>query len=225
VVGGYLDRYLSRTDVSGGTRFVDKLTSLNVGYRGVWSAPLGVQSLSVAVTRGLMLGGSETIDTQTGRNGDPEFTKLQLSYAGKRVLAERWEAALSVDGQYAADWLPASERYSVGGSPFGSAYDPSEISGDHAVAGRIELDRRNGRVGAGWWINPFVAYDIGTVWRIPPASQPERESAASFSLGARAGTSSLSLSLEVAKPLTRSVASQGEHGKDPRVFASGGWKF
>ena len=39
----------------------------------------------------------------------------------------------------------------------------------------------------------------------------------------RAALRTLSLSLELAKPLTRTVVSRGD--KDPRLFASAGWQF
>jgi hemolysin activation/secretion protein len=224
-VSGYVDRYHSRTDVLGTRRLEDRLTTVNAAYRRLWGGLRSVQSLSASLTRGLSLGGSETTDAVLGEGvGEPEFTKLQLSYVGRYVLSDAWETSVSLDGQYAADELPSSERYSVGGSSFGSAYDPSEISGDHGLAGRIELRRANWRLADAWWLVPFAAYDVGAVWPAHGAVAA-RASAASLTLGVRATAQRLSLSLEIARPLTRPVASRGDDGKEPRVFASAGWWF
>lgn len=221
-VGVSLDRYHSKTDVQDAKRLEDRLTSMNVNYRQAWTGDGRVQAVNLALMQGLALGEVETMDTQGEGIGKPTFTKTKANYAFRR-RDERWELSILLDGQYAADELPSSERYSIGGSPFGSAYDPSEITGDHGLAGRIELSR-NWRMRDFWRASPYVAYDLGAVWRISDL-QEERASAASLSVGIRTAGRGLSLSIELAKPLTRSVASQGDDGKDARLFASAGRRF
>lgn len=226
-IGGYLETYQSRTDVQAVRRLEDELHKLKLDYRQAWAAGRGpVRSLLVSVTRGLPVGDSRVVDTQTGDGvGRPDFTSLRLRYVDRRLMGGRWEFTASFEGQYAAHELPSSERYSVGGGRFGSAYDPSEITGDHGAAGRLELAHRDRRSVDGWRLRWYGAYDIGAVWERVKAAGQGRVSAASLSLGVRAAATNYQASLELAKPLTRAVASQGVDGEDVRAFASIGCRF
>lgn len=226
-IGGYLETYQSRTDVQSVRRLEDELHKLRMHYRQAWAIGKGlVRSLLVSVTRGLPVADSRVVDTQTGDGvGRPDFTSLGLKYVNRRRVGERWEVTASFEGQYAAHELPSSERYSIGGGRFGSAYDPSEITGDHGAAGRLELAHRDRRSVDGWRLRWYGAYDIGAVWDRVETTGQGRVSVASLSLGVRVAATNYWASLELAKPLTRAVASQGVDGEDVRAFASTGYRF
>jgi len=221
-VGTDIHRYYSSTRLAGTKRLEDKLTSLSVNYRQVMLDSRGdTHFLSAAFTFGLPLGGNKVIDTQSSAGvGDPEFSKINISYSGNYPLKRRWDLAILLDGQLAYDALPSSERYSIGGPRFGSAYDPSEIIGDHGLASRFEISRRDMLTVQNWHITPYAFYDIATVWQYEQEAKDARETAASAGLGLHTIASYIAASIEFAKPLTRSVASEGEDGKDVRVFGN-----
>lgn len=225
-LGVHLERYRSRTDVLGARRLEDRLHVLNLAYKR--TSVLGtsrLRSVAVSVSQGLDIGDDRLIDTQAGRGaGRPDFTRVHVNY-GWRALSGTWELTALADGQYAATELPSAERYTIGGGPFGSAYDPSEISGDHGLAGRLELARRLRPAMPSWRLTPYASYELGAVWNITHPSRPARLSAASLAAGLRAGGHRSSLSLELAQPLTRPVASQRPDGKSLRAFATFSLRF
>lgn len=215
-IGGRFERYRSRTAVLGAPRLEDILRTVTLDYDQSWFGPAAARSLTLSITRGLDIGGAGIVDTVRGAGtGATNFTRSQIEYRERRILREHWEIGFSMSGQYAGDDLPSSERYSVGGGRFGSAYDPSEITGDHGLAGRVEIGRRHALAGAGWHVSPFVAWDIGAVWNIAP-ERVARASIASLSAGARAALGPVAATLEIADPLTRPVAAEGEDGA--RIF-------
>jgi hemolysin activation/secretion protein len=105
----------------------------------------------------------------------------------------------------------------LGGEYIGRAYDPSEIAGDDAIGGKLELQ----------WTSPmgqdflnqhqfFAYYDYGHTWL--RASTDDFE-LASVGVGARMLIKGgYFASLELAAPLTRSVDTLGDKGKEPRLF-------
>lgn len=222
-ISGYVGGYRSRTDVLGERRLEDRLMTVNLEYRGVRASGVDrVYALTLSITQGLAAGGSRIVDTQRGQGvGEPEFTSVDFNASHRQGLNRYWEISAALAGQYASRVLPASERYSIGGAQVGRAYDPSEITGDHGIAGRIEITRRNIRLRNAVWLSPYGFYDLGAVWRIRGGQHfNERASAASAGFGLRAVGSKLSATLELAQPLTRVVASEDSDRKRPRIFAS-----
>lgn len=225
-LGAQIDAYRSRTDVLGERRLEDRLTTVQLNYRAVHAGGTGrVRALALSLTQGLAVGGSRVVDTQGTAVGEPEFTRANFNLTLRRDLREHWELGGALDGQYATRPLPSSERYSVGGAQFGRAYDPSEISGDHGLAARVELARKNVRAGDLARLSPYGFYDLGAVWGIGERRFERRISIASAGLGVRAAGARLSATLEVAQPLTRAVASEDSEDKRPRVFATASWRF
>jgi hemolysin activation/secretion protein len=227
-LGAYLSHYHSRTDIAGAKRLEDRLTTANVSYRQVWLATKGATySLTAALTRGLSWNDSAVIDTQLGAGvGSPEFTKLNLGGGARLPLDTDWDLTGALDGQYARDPLPSSERYSVGGAQYGRAYDPSEITGDHGLAGRLELDHHKGAILGNWRFAPYIFYDLGAVWqREHVTGESARTSVASAGTGLRIAVSTFATGIELAKPLTRPVASEEPDGHDTRVFGSLSYRF
>ena len=122
--------------------------------------------------------------------------------------------------QYAAVRLLSPEEFAIGGAFIGRGYDPSEISGDHGMAGIMEL--QYGQPVTLPVLNDiqiYGFYDLGVVYQVENSTKASVSSAGG---GIRANfTNWLSGYIEVAKPLTRRVGTQitGD-GKDPRVFFS-----
>jgi hemolysin activation/secretion protein len=222
-----LSSYRSRTDLFGVKRLEDELHSLKLSYRYVHQPEENsTHVVSAALVQGLDVAGSKVVDVQNGSGiGQADFSKLTLDYEYLHVFRRRWEALVQIDGQYAADALPSSERYSLGGAGFGRAYDPSEITGDHGLAGRLELDYLYANGAGTRQLSPYVFYDLGKVWQVEPEVTGEEASLASAGLGARLAAAGVSAYLEAARPLTRPVASQGADGKDLRVFAGLSYEF
>jgi len=120
--------------------------------------------------------------------------------------------------------LVAFEQFGLGGARFGRGYDPSEIAGDNGIAGLVELrwsanaPPQRLTLGRPLTVQPYLFYDAGmvTAARSAVASQ----SLASAGLGLRLWLGdALAAGIELAKPLTRSVAAEvlaGESGNDPR---------
>lgn len=218
-VRGHLERYQSSTHAFGERRLRDRLHMLGLSYRLAWVTDGGqVQAVTASIGQGL--GG----DSEPAGAGRTDFTRFRADYVWRRQWLGEWDVNVSAEAQYAMNALPSVERYTVGGGPFGSAYDPSEISGDHGLAGRIELSQRARAMGGGWRYSPYGGYELGAVWNIEHAARAARLSAASLFAGARAGVGRLSLTLELAHPLTRPVASQ-DGDREPRIFASLGYRF
>ena len=124
------------------------------------------------------------------------------------------------------DSLLSSEQFGLGGLVYGRSYDPSEITGDHGLAGKAEVQwNAIDRVSFLSNIQFYGFYEGGAVWlERPLPGENKRESLTSAGLGVRLATwDSVAASIELSKPLTRTVAAEGD--KDPRVFFSVGTSF
>ena len=226
-LGAYIDRYYSRTALAGVPRLDDVLTVVTINFLQVGAYTGGaLHSVGASVTQGLAVGDSRVVDFQLGNGvGVPDFTKVNASYGGTFPVGGYWSISVLLDGQYAGSSVPSSERYSIGGAQLGRAYDPSEITGDHGLAGLVELQRRDVlRVRHSHW-SLFGFYDLGAVWQIEHETVPARASLASAGVGARLIGPGLTVSIELAQPLTRRVASEGSDGHNPRAFGSLAYRF
>ena len=91
-----------------------------------------------------------------------------------------------MNAQYAWTDLLSSELYSYGGEQFGRGYDPSELVGDHGMAGKMELrftDTLPIRFPFSYTAYGF--YDIGIVYQRMSGAYNHSDSAASAGLGLR----------------------------------------
>jgi hemolysin activation/secretion protein len=112
----------------------------------------------------------------------------------------------SASGQWASGVLYSSEQFGYGGQAFGRAYDASEITGDRGVAGGLELRYDGLRDLQSVTPQPYVFYDVGSVWN-KGAGQPILQSGASAGLGLRFTTAwQQSGNIGMAWPLTRPVS-------------------
>lgn len=203
--------------------FDDRLRSLRVRARTFFTDGLQGENLFVVTgSRGLKIFGAseEFSDTASRRGGKPNYTKVDAHYTRWQNLPDRWSAEFGLRGQHAADGLLSAEEFRIGGSKYGRAYDPSELSGEQGMAGYVEFkyDLEHS--------NPLMRhtrligfYDLGKVWNPDPVTGTFSGSIASLGAGAEITLPHDVIALvEVAKPLTRAVFEEGQDGNDLRVF-------
>lgn len=189
----------------------------------------GYNTATFTVSQGLpWLGASAQDSSYLSRtNAAPDFQKEEFSLARLQGITSDWSVYASAAGQHASGPLYSSEEFGYGGTAFGRAYDTSEITGDHGIAGSLELRY------AGWnaWekatFQPYTFYDIGEVWN-EAAGQPKRESGASAGFGVRFTTFwGENGNLGLAWPLTRDISAPiyGESRQGPRFLLQIGQAF
>jgi hemolysin activation/secretion protein len=221
---GTFSYFDGRTDFEDVELSEDRIRALRVGL--AWDAIdawRGVNLADVELSQGLKgLGASPYGSPLASRaGGRPDFTKATLYAARLQSLAPRWSVLAAVNAQYAFNELLSPEEFAYGGEQFGRAYDFAELLGDSGVAFKIDLrytDRTDFALARE--VMPYAFYGIGVVWqRNPQPGQDARSSAANVGAGVRiTGERGFSGYLEVAKPLTRIVAEEGN--KNARVFVA-----
>ena len=215
----------SRTDLRSSLLTEDRLRVVRAGASADFTDGFaGVNLFGLEVSQGLdILHATNSGDLNRTRfSGREDFTKITGNAMRIQSITQRTRAVFAMNGQYALSQLFSSEEFGYGGVPFGHAYDPSQLTGDHGVSARAE----------GQYTTPYqndflrsselyAFYDIGSVWHIENNARPWKESAASLGGGARFTLSDkLTGYVEVAKPLTTSVPARGTEGKSPRFFFS-----
>lgn len=215
----------SRTDLRSSLLTEDRLRVVRAGASADFTDRFaGVNLFGLEASQGLdILHATNSGDLNRTRfSGREDFTKFTGNAMRIQSITERTRAVFAMNGQYALSQLFSSEEFGYGGVPFGHAYDPSQLTGDHGVSARAE----------GQYTTPYqndflrsselyAFYDIGSVWHIENNARPWKESAASLGGGARFTLSDkLTGYVEVAKPLTTSVPARGTEGKSPRFFFS-----
>ncbi|MBU6474897.1 MAG: ShlB/FhaC/HecB family hemolysin secretion/activation protein [Alphaproteobacteria bacterium] len=223
----YLDSTYTENLVSFTT--ADRLSVLRLG--ATWQSAdrfSGLSTLTAQASRGLGLFNPTTPGTpnMSRVDGRSDFTKVTAQASRLQRVTDKVQLYAAVSGQKSADILLASEEFGIGGAAFGSAYDPSEITGEDGVAGRIELrySAAAGKPGMKT-CQPYIFYDIGKVWDPDSTAASDRiASLADAGAGVRATfTDTLSGSFEAALPLTRTVAAT--HNRHARAFFSLAAKF
>lgn len=187
----------------------------------------GSNFFSFEVSQGLgILNASDPNDPFLSRaDGEGVFTKFKINIIRVQKIFGPVSLRLAAQGQGALAPLFSSEEILLGGGQFGRAYDFGEVSGDDGAAGSIELSYH--RDSEATILNDYEVYgfyDAGAVWNRNSVSGQRRISLASAGGGIRLGLlHGIQASIEAAKPLTRSVSSEGDH--DWRVFFSLGAQF
>ena len=215
--GGY--EYVRSAQEALDDDFVDRMHVVRLGSDLTFEDSLGGPStVAIEVRKGLdIFNASERGDDNLSRtDGRSDFTKITADLSRTQHLFGNFTLQLDVTGQLAADVLLSNEEFSIGGSQFGRAYDSSELSGVHGVAGVVEL--QYGIKTPLPFFKSFTLYgfyDAGTVWDDDGESTPLTSAGGGVRLNPIDG---LIGSLEVAKPLNRNVAEEGN--QDARVFFS-----
>lgn len=204
----------------------DKITSLRLGGRYEFMDSLftaGINSISAELSEGLdLLGSSNPDDPNKSRaNGDPTYTKLNIEAQRLQRIVPKLNLLMAARGQWADGPLLSSEEFGVGGIGIGRGYDPSEVVGDHGLAGKLELQ----------WNQPYEVqyledyqlfgfYDVGRVWNDNATTSSEQaDSIASAGVGARVDfMNDFKGGIALAFPLTRIVETRGTH--QPRLYVN-----
>ncbi|MEA2848905.1 MAG: hypothetical protein QOG78_4186 [Rhodospirillaceae bacterium] len=185
---------------------------------------VAVNLIAVELSQGLGVFGATGPNTSNVSRPDmsSNFTKATFDVSRNQSLSEKFTLLVAARGQYAVDILPASEEFGFGGPYFGRGYDPSEIIGDHGLAGKVELQYTE-RDCVKDWIKACQFYgflDTGWVWnRAPLAGQPASQNGVSVGGGVRLNlTDYLSGYVELDIPLV--VVDSPQRSSGPRVFFS-----
>tara|TARA_R110002110_G_scaffold413827_1_gene642008 strand:- start:11251 stop:12903 length:1653 start_codon:yes stop_codon:yes gene_type:complete len=210
--------------------FKDHVRSVNVGVQAnALDSYGGYSTLSLTYTRGLDVFGASTMsDPNRSRiNADGKFDRLGFELSHLHPLISKVSLLLSGTGQTSfGDSLLSSEQFGLGGTFYGRGYDPWEITGDRGLAGKAELrwDAID-QIGVVSRVQFYSFYEGGAVWlEAPLPGENKRESLTSAGFGTRLAVwDATNISLELAKPLTRDVAAEGD--RDARLYFSIGTSF
>ncbi len=224
-----LDGRNSNSDIAGNTALTrDRVRAarLSIAYDTAdnW---YGSNDLRLTLSQGIgLFGASEDNDLNLSRaQADAEFTTFAWDYVRQQYITDSFMVVGQLSGQIASAPLFSSEEFGYGGQRFGRAYDPSEIIGDHGVAGGLELRY----LGLDNWQNvqftPYGYYDIGRVWNKDTGGR--NMSASSAGIGMQAiHESNLYGNIGLAFPLTKEVSTPiSGHNKNPRFLAQLGYQF
>ena len=178
----------------------------------------GVTNWQVSATRGLSgLGATEDGDPNKSRaTGTAEGTRFNVELTFLQPIAPGLYLQVAAAAQVSEDSLLASEEFGLGGASFARAFDPSEVTGDEGVAGKVEmfynLQQSFGS------IEPYAFYEAGEVRQNAPLPGEDlSQSLQSAGFGVRIGFDDrFAATVEYAKPLNRDVAAEGD--RDARVF-------
>jgi hemolysin activation/secretion protein len=181
----------------------------------------------VTISQGVdILGARDTGSHNLSRaEGKSDFTKIDGNLSRLQALNQDWQVSLSAKGQYAWSPLLSAEEFGFGGQKFGRAYNASEITGDHGLAGSIEVLYSSLPTIEDFYLQPFVFYDIGKVWNLDAGGL--NPTAASAGVGVKAQhTSGVSVTFTIAQPLTRPIANPSfNNGKSTQFLFQIGMGF
>jgi hemolysin activation/secretion protein len=186
----------------------------------------GYSTASIGITRGLpMLGATKAGDPVKSRVGaSGEFTRGNFELTHLQPLADRFSVMLGATGQTSfGDPLLASEQFSLGADSYDRAFDPSEVTGDSALAGRIEprFDVAD-HLALLSNVQLYGFFEGGQIWQAQAvAGSPSSQTLGSAGAGFRFLVGDhVNADLEWAKPLDRNV--QGSANQNSRFFFSVG---
>lgn len=194
-----LDQRSSNVFQLGANTGKDRLVTLRLGasydQADTWN---GVNQFSVTASQGL-----DVLDARIGSraNAITDYAKMEFLAQRKQALGARWEANVRLTGQFAKNSLPAPEQFGLGGENTVRGYEPSEWTGDRAMAVSLELAYNPSPTwdGTMQWYGYF---DRGSIWRIQAANETGKHTIGSYGLGVRLSFPyELSLDIEAAKPL------------------------
>lgn len=191
--------------------YKDKIGSVRL--RGIYNyldSYSGINTLTLVVAQGIPGVGNNTDDPNSSRiGGHSDYTKFNFYASRLQALPKSFSALLAVTGQYAFDPLLSVEEFGFGGRGFGRGYDPSELTGDSGLAGKLEFrwtKYPNHKVLQ--QIQLFTFCDTGIVWNYDAkeSGQFARQDATSMGVGMSIDfLRYIKAELEVDKPLTYAV--------------------
>ena len=127
----------------------------------------GNNYLTLNYRQGLdILGASHRDDDFLSRDdASGKFSALNFWFTRYQTLSDAWSLKFASAGQWASGPLFTSQQFYLGGVAFGRGYGSAEISGDHGIAGSLELrfdQKLNWRYLSGYQLYSFV--DSGAAW-------------------------------------------------------------
>lgn len=152
-------------------------------------------------------------------DGSGSFTKLEAEGGVTQALPADLSVRLAGRGQVADRALLTGQQFQLGGARFGRAYGYGEVSGEHGLAGLLEV-RRTGRLDllglGGYQLYGFA--DVGSVWDRTATGGYDRESLASAGAGVRLWSPGYGFyaDAQLAQPLTRDPDATDDDA--PRFF-------
>lgn len=175
----------SFTEFGGSPLFKDDLRSLraHILYNFLQNSN-NFNTAALNFSQGLKI--LDAIGSPPSRSGEQiAFSKLDLYLSNMhRFSNQKFSSTLAIKAQYAFNILPSSETFGYGGIPFGYGYDPSEFTGDHGIAARVEVQYTSYILKRLQAISEFFAFiDCGYIWDINKSVQPTSQSGASTGLG------------------------------------------
>lgn len=223
------------TDVFSTRQTTDKIANFFArGTYDVADAWDGVNVVSVTATRG----GVPWFDLtdRDAASSRPDARRTYQKYTAEMLrqqqIANGFGVTLGMTGQWSSDRMLSSEEFSAGGRSYGRGYDSGEITGDQAVAAKLELTFDD--MPDTWFMQRYqlyAFYDFAATWNLDESDNgsghtgtgTERNTLASTGLGVRARIQPwLSLDTEIARPLTRvpgtRLTEREEERKGPMLF-------
>lgn len=183
--------------------------------------------IDVEVSQGLNIFGAseEGRANLTRAAGDPQFTKINGEIQRLQRLTDTFNLFLAGRGQWSANPLLASEEFAVGGIGIGRGYDPSEITGDDGVSGKVELQWNSPYAVESTLVENYQIFsflDYGKVWdQDATTSGQVVDSLTSAGAGMRIGlVEDVQFDFAVAFPLSTEVQTQNDKGARFLVGAS-----
>jgi len=195
-------------------------------YVNLLDAWAGYSTLSLSVTHGLnILGATTSSDPDKSRVGaGSDYWRANFEVSRHQPLFSRLGLLVAAAGQTSFNEpLLASEQFALGGTNFDRGFDPSEVTGDAALAGRAELQfDAYTQPGFITGVQPYGFYEGGAVWQAKALpGTPKHESLTSAGFGVRFTIADrLHADVSWAKPFERNVTALGN--RDARVFFSVG---
>jgi hemolysin activation/secretion protein len=171
----------------------------------------GYTTLSGTITQGIGIFGAtragDPNKSRTGASGD--FTRGNFDFTHEQPLNDRLSVMLGASGQTSfGKALLASEQFSLGGDMFDRGFDPSEVTGDSGIAGRVEPRFAIAdKVAILSDLSLFGFVEGGEVWQSQAiAGVPDSQSLASAGAGLRFFVGDhVNAELEWAHPLSTNV--------------------
>lgn len=184
----------------------------------------GYNTASVSYYRGVSwFGASKNGDANLSRaDADSDYQILNFEASRWQPLVGNFSLLLAAAGQTSFnETLLSSEEWSIGGSYFSRAFDPSEISGEKGLAGSIELQYTPPEQ-VPWMSNFqfFGFYEGGIVAQTETLPGEEKtESILSLGVGFRTTINNrVDAEMFVAQPFSRNVNAEGD--RNTRLFFS-----
>lgn len=201
----------------------DRIRALRVGVAAdLADGAGGINLIDAEFSQGLRGLGASAPGDPLLNGARPDFRKLGVYLARLQALPGEWSLLLAVSAQWSDDKLPTAEQFGLGGDVFLRGFDPSEVIGENGQAVKAEL-RWNlalGPLQTTW----YGFGEGGRATRRQVGAPGVSAVLGSAGLGARfSGPAGVRGYLEVAKPMRRDVASEGN--RKPRWFAGIGVEF